>query len=249
MSQKQNNLRLVEVPTSDGALLVPYEIRRSRRARYIRLSVGRHNHALLSVPWRCAFVEAVEFLRSQGDWLATNLKENPTRTSLNEHLRKHPRLYGLGRTFRLTQGFTRAKPFYVYSQDSDEIELRIPVEGEVEANLVELVRAFAREVIERRTLELAEKVGAPIKRVSVRDQSTRWGSCSSSGTISLNWRLVLLRANLQDHVIYHELAHVREMNHSAAFWDLLRQYDPKSDAHNEQLNPAGARLMPLGRSV
>jgi len=247
VSQKQNNLRLVEVPTSEGALLVPYEIRRSRRARYIRLSVGRHNHALLSVPWRCAFVEAVEFLRSQGDWLAKNLKENPTRTSLSDYLQRHPRLYGLGRTFRLTQGFTQAKPFYVYSTETDEIELRLAAEGDVEENLVALVRAFAQEVIEQRTFALADKVHAPIKRVSVRDQSTRWGSCSSSGTISLNWRLVLLRPKLQDHVIYHELAHVQEMNHSASFWNLLRTYDPQTDAHNDQLNPAGARLMPLGR--
>lgn len=247
MSQKQNSLRLVEVPTSDGALLVPYEIRRSRRARYIRLSVGRHNHALLSVPWRCAFVEAVEFLRSQGDWLATNLKENPTRTSLQDYLTRHPRLYGLGKTFRLTQGFTRAKPFYVYSVETDEIELRLSAAADLEEGLVTLVRAFAQEVVEKRTFELADGIGAKIKRVSVRDQATRWGSCSSSGTISLNWRLVLLRPNLQDHVIYHELAHVREMNHSDKFWRLLQHYDPETQAHNEQLNPAGARLMPLGR--
>ncbi|WP_309386608.1 M48 family metallopeptidase [Cerasicoccus frondis] len=248
MSQKQNSLRLVEVSTSQGALMVPYEIRRSRRARYIRLTVGRHNHALLSVPWRCAFVEALEFLRSQGDWLARNLSEHPTRTSLRDYLERHPRLYGLGKGFRLSQGFTRAKPFYVYSTENDEVELRVSSEGDLEQNLVALVRAFAQEVIEKRTFELADEVGVKIKRVSVRDQATRWGSCSSSGTISLNWRLVLLRTNLQEHVIYHELAHVKEMNHSASFWDLLRKFDANTDAHNEQLNPAGARLMPLGRS-
>ncbi len=228
--------------------MVPYEIRRSRRARYIRLTVGRHNHALLSVPWRCAFVEALEFLRSQGDWLARNLSEHPTRTSLRDYLERHPRLYGLGKGFRLSQGFTRAKPFYVYSTENDEVELRVSSEGDLEQNLVALVRAFAQEVIEKRTFELADEVGVKIKRVSVRDQATRWGSCSSSGTISLNWRLVLLRTNLQEHVIYHELAHVKEMNHSASFWDLLRKFDANTDAHNEQLNPAGARLMPLGRS-
>ncbi|GHB95086.1 M48 family metallopeptidase [Cerasicoccus arenae] len=248
MSQKQNNLRLVEVPTSEGALLVPYEIRRSRRARHIRLSVGLHNHALLSVPWRCAFVEAVEFLRSQGDWLSRNLSEHPTRTSLREYLERHPRLYGLGRAFRLTQGFTRSKPFYVYSTETDEVELRISAEGDQEPNLVRLVREFAQEIIDLRTRELAKIADVSIKRVSVRDQATRWGSCSSTGTISLNWRLVLLRPNLQDHVIYHELAHVQEMNHSASFWSLLREYDANTDAHNEQLNSAGARLMPLGRS-
>lgn len=228
-------------------MLVPYEIRRSRRSRHIRLSVGRHNHALLSVPWRCAFVEALEFLRTQGDWLARHMRESPARSSLREYLETHPRLFGLGRAFRLSHGFTQGKPFYVYSTETDEIELRLPQDGDADDNLTALVRAFAGEVITTRTWELAEEVGAAIKRVSVRDQATRWGSCSSSGTISLNWRLVLLRPYLQDHIIYHELAHVREMNHSAAFWNLLREYDPHTDEHNGQLNPVAAKLMPLGR--
>lgn len=230
-------------------MLVPYEIRRSRRARYIRLSVGRHNHALLSVPWRCAFVEALEFLRSQGDWLVTNMREHPTRTSLSEYLERHPRLFALGRSMRLTQSFTKNKPFYVYSTETDEVEMRVSAETDLEAGLVHLVREFAGEVVPLRTNDLAEKHGVSIKRVSVRDQSTRWGSCSSSGTISLNWRLVLLRPNLQDHIILHELAHVREMNHSARFWELLRSFDPLTDDHNEQLNAAAAKVMPLGRGA
>jgi len=228
-------------------MLVPYEIRRSKRSRYIRLSVGRRNHALLSVPWRCASVEALEFLRSQGDWLARHLREHPGRSSLCEYLETHPRLFGLGRAFRLSQGLTQSKPFYVYSTETDEIELRLAADGDREAATTALVRAFATEVITLRTRELARSVGAPIERVSVRDQSTRWGSCSSKGTISLNWRLVLLRPDLQDHVIFHEIAHVRQMNHSPAFWKLLRTYDPQTEEHNGQLNPAAAKLMPLGR--
>jgi len=228
-------------------MLVPCEIRRSRRSRHLRLSVGRHNHALLSVPWLCTAAEALEFLRTQGDWLARRIREGAGNASLGEYLKTHPRLFALGRSFRLSQGLTRNKPFFVYSTETDEMEIRLSEEGDREAALVALVRAFAGEVIPQRTFELAAIVRASIKRVSVRDQSTRWGSCSSSGTISLNWRLVLLRPNLQDHIIYHELAHVRQMNHSPAFWNLLRRYDPLTDEHNSQLNPAAAKLMPLGR--
>ncbi len=245
--KKDNGLKLAEVPTSEGCILVPYELRRSRRARYIRLSIGRHNQALLSVPWRCPFAEAMQFLRSQGDWIEERLKDHPTRTSLFQFLQKHSRLHGLGQSFRLTLGFTRAKPFYVYSVPNSEIEMRIPSQGDREAATLSLVREFASEVISLRVDELAKQCGVEVGRTTVRDQSSRWGSCSSNRTISLNWRLVLLRPNLQDHVILHELAHLTEMNHSPAFWELLQSYDPRTQHHNSQLNPAAARLMPLGK--
>lgn len=245
--KKDNGLKLAEVPTSDGCILVPYELRRSRRARYIRLSIGRHNQALLSVPWRCPFAEAMHFLRTQGDWIEERLKDKPTRTSLFQFLQNNPRLYGLGQSFRFNLEFTRAKPFYVYSVPNAEIEMRIALNGDREADTLNLVRTFAAEVISQRVDELAKHCGVRVKRTTVRDQSSRWGSCSSTGTISLNWRLVLLRPNLQDHVILHELAHLTEMNHSADFWSLLKSYDSLTGQHNAQLNPSAARLMPLGR--
>lgn len=245
--KKDNKLKLTEIPTSEGSILVPYELRRSQRSRHIRLSIGRDNQALLSIPSRCPLAEAMQFLRSQGDWIERRLKDKPVRTSLFQYLKTHPRLYGLGQSFRLTFAFTKAKPFYVYSLPSSEIEIRLPAGGDQEADIYSLVRAFATEVITLRTEQLARKCHVEVKRVSVRDQSSRWGSCSSQRTVSLNWRLVLLRPQLHDHIIYHELAHLTEMNHSQTFWDLLNRYDPKTSHHNALLNPAAARLMSLGR--
>lgn len=69
-----------------------------------------------------------------------------------------------------------------------------------------------------RTWELAAVTGVEVKEVSVRNQRTRWGSCSSTGVISLNWRLVQTPDFVRDYIIYHELMHLREMNHSARFW-------------------------------
>lgn len=227
--------------------MVPYEVRRSKRSRYIRLTIGNNNHALLSVPWRCPLPEAMKFLRTQGDWIEKNLKENPTRSSLFAYLEKHPRLFGLGKSFRLSMSFTTVRPFFVYSTESGEIEMRIKANEDSDVEIKALIRSFASEVIEMRTLELAEKCGVEVARVTTRDQSSRWGSCSSNKTISLNWRLVLLRPDLQDHIIYHELAHLTEMNHSQNFWNLLAAYDSKTKHHNSLLNPAASRLMPLGR--
>ncbi|MGE9292571.1 MAG: M48 family metallopeptidase [Puniceicoccales bacterium] len=247
MPLKADNLKLTEVETSQGPVLVPYEVRRYKGSRHIKLSIGLRNHAVLSVPWRCPMAEAMAFLRSQGPWLEENFKQNPARCSLTQYLEANPRLYGLGHVLRLSLQLTRAKPFYIYDTQTGEIQLRLRADKDREAELVALVRAFAAEAVEKRTRDLAAEHGLSIGRVTVRDQSSRWGSCSSSRTISLNWRLVLLRPNLQDHVILHELAHVTEMNHSPRFWNLLRSYDPRTDQHNSQLNPAASRLMPLGR--
>jgi predicted metal-dependent hydrolase len=71
--------------------------------------------------------------------------------------------------------------------------------------------------------------------VSVRDQRQRWGSCSEKGTISLNWRLLLLPPELSDHIILHELAHLVEMSHSARFYMVLQKIDPNSDRNRKHL--------------
>ena len=77
-----------------------------------------------------------------------------------------------------------------------------------------------------RTRELALAQGIVIRRVSVRAQKTRWGSCSARGTISLNWRLIQAPPHVVDYLIIHELMHRREMNHSARYWKLVAKACP-----------------------
>jgi len=66
-----------------------------------------------------------------------------------------------------------------------------------------------------------------VTRVSVRDQRSRWGSCTAAGAISLNWRLVLTPESVRDYIIYHELMHLREMNHSPRFWACVEEVFPR----------------------
>lgn len=247
MPAREAPCEMVTVETARGPLLVPYEVRRSARARRIRLSLGPRNQAVLSVPARGSVREALRFLQSQGDWLERHLRAAPAPTGLDRHLTRHPRLSGLGREFAVEVNFTTARPFYLYAEASGEAVFRFPAGEKAEAALGGLLREFAEEVLPRRVLELAGRVGLRVGRVSVRDQGTRWGSCSARGVISLNWRLVLLPAALHDYVIWHELAHLTEMNHSEDYWNLLRAYDPRTDAHDRALTRAGRELMRLGR--
>lgn len=84
----------------------------------------------------------------------------------------------------------------------------------------------AREVIARRTAHFAEVMGVGYGRITIREQKTRWGSCSSAGNLNFNWKLILLPPEVLDYVVVHELAHRREMNHSENFWKIVEQVLP-----------------------
>jgi hypothetical protein len=83
------------------------------------------------------------------------------------------------------------------------------------------LRRMAERELPARTRELALLHGIEVRRISVRAQKTRWGSCSARGTISLNWRLMQTPPRVVDYLIIHELMHRREMNHSARYWKLV----------------------------
>jgi predicted metal-dependent hydrolase len=89
------------------------------------------------------------------------------------------------------------------------------------------LRMRARTELPARLLELAADVGLAVRKVSVRNQRQRWGSCSPSGLICLNWRLITMPDWVRDYVIYHELMHLKRMDHSAAFWKLVAQVCPR----------------------
>lgn len=83
-----------------------------------------------------------------------------------------------------------------------------------------------RRIIKERLLHFCAFYGLDYKRLAIRDQKTRWGSCSKDGNLNFNYRLINLPESLRDYVIAHELCHRREFNHSPAFWELLAKYFP-----------------------
>ena len=87
-------------------------------------------------------------------------------------------------------------------------------------------RNLAREVLGARTGYYARKMGVTYGRISIREQKTRWGSCSSVGNLNYNWKLVLMPEQVMDYVVIHELAHRKEMNHSARFYAVVAQQMP-----------------------
>ena len=106
-----------------------------------------------------------------------------------------------------------------------------------------LSKETAREALEQKLRYYAPKMGVTYGRVSVRDQKTRWGSCSSEGNLNFNWRLIMAPPGVMDYVVVHELAHRKEMNHSSKFWAIVEQEMPDYQERKQRLKELGGQFI------
>jgi predicted metal-dependent hydrolase len=120
-----------------------------------------------------------------------------------------------------------------------EPKLRLDPSRVSEAEARQAVRELVAMLIE----DEAPELGVEPKRVQIRDQRSRWGSCSTRGTLSFNWRLVLAPFEVLDYVVVHELCHLREPNHSRRFWKLVEQRRPDWRAQRGWLHEHGPELL------
>ncbi|MDE7178557.1 MAG: M48 family metallopeptidase [Lachnospiraceae bacterium] len=103
--------------------------------------------------------------------------------------------------------------------------------------------AAAKDYFPKRAAYFAPITGGNYQRITIRDQKTRWGSCSAKGTLSFNWRLMLAPPAVLDYVVVHELCHLTHMNHSKAFWALVESACPDYRAHRKWLKEHGQELI------
>jgi predicted metal-dependent hydrolase len=111
------------------------------------------------------------------------------------------------------------------------------------------LRVRAAKELPRALQELADAHGIAVTRISIRNQRSRWGACSSRGAITLNWRLILVPEFVREYVMLHELMHRRELNHSARFWRHVAAVCPRHREARQWLLTEGQRLFtgsPLG---
>jgi len=128
-------------------------------------------------------------------------------------------------------------------EEGDRLVLHGADDGEVRAQLQSWLKRAAAERLAPALLRLAGELNFPVARVAIRCQRTRWGSCSTRGTVSLNCSLVFLRPDVVRYLFLHELAHTKHMNHSAHFWRLVEKLEPDYRRLDRELL-AGWRTVP-----
>ena len=124
-------------------------------------------------------------------------------------------------------------------RERQEAGKNIPQFSEAKKNLY---RRKAEEILRKRTLYFAKMMGVQFNRITIKEQKTRWGSCSNSHNLNFNWKLVLAPPEVLDYVVVHELCHIKEMNHSNAFWSEVEKVLPDYKTRRTWLKENGWML-------
>jgi predicted metal-dependent hydrolase len=227
---------------------VPVELERRKGSRHLRLRLGHQNQLRVTLPWNCPERTAWAFVEDQREWIERQLAEAPPALELSAFLdrQRWVSVDGQRCSVQLSRSWRSVDLGWRLVDGVGPLVLDWPLAAD-EADLKQIVRSFAKKALFARLLDQATRLHIQVPKLTVRDQASRWGSCSASARISLNWRLLLLAPELQDYIILHELAHLAEMNHSKRFWALLERYDPDRRAHEAALDACGRAVMRVGR--
>lgn len=236
---------ITAITTLDGQK-ISYRIVQSKRARRMRITVAASG-VTVTLPAGVKVVEAERMLQQNSHWLLAQLermsKRKPPANSLPEDVIL---LRGKPVRIEVVEEPNRISRMHITEQ-REKLVARIPAgSGKNPRSLVEpWMRQQARSEIEEIVRQQAARMNLKYKSVSIRDQRTRWGSCSSKGTLSFNWRLIMAPREVLEYVVIHELAHIRQPNHSSAFWHVVETYAPNYKLLRQWLRKNAASLRPM----
>ncbi|MGF1678277.1 MAG: M48 family metallopeptidase [Candidatus Methylacidiphilales bacterium] len=216
-----------------------FTIKKNNRARHYVIYVRRDGTLKVTVPRYGSQSEARRFILEKKEWIGRQWDKISAPGWA-------PKAWTTGMEVLL-----EGRPERIEGEAANGvIALKVgPLEGVVKSETADLrpwvealMRKHAVRTLPPRVTELAQRHGLSPTAVTVRNQSSRWGSCSQAGRLSLNWRLVQLPPAVRDYVILHELMHLLEMNHSARFWLLVEKACPEYKQHERWLKTNAIRL-------
>lgn len=210
------------------------DVRKLRRARYIRVSVAPNGRLRASMPLFTSTRGLKSLLRESRDEIRTMLATHTHNVLYEDGMR-------VGKSHAIARRSAPAlrvktSQLRIIVELPDDLTMNSPqAQDAIRDEVRKALRKEARHYLPRRLATLASQLGCSYERVRFSHASTRWGSCSSTGTISLNIALMQLPFELIDYVLVHELCHTKEMNHSQNFWQLVAAGDPQYLRHRKIL--------------
>jgi predicted metal-dependent hydrolase len=222
----------------------PVRLRRHRQARRYTLRIqSATREVILTIPPRGSLKEAHDFAQKHGGWIAARLGRLPQAAPFADGVVVPLR----GEPHRIAhRPGARGAVWVEIDADGGR---RLCVAGHaphIERRIGDFLRREAKRDLEAASLRFAGDLGLVVRRVTVRDQSSRWGSCSTTGVLSFSWRLILAPGYVLDYLAAHEVAHLIEMNHSAKFWRVVQRLCSSHEKSKVWLDVHGADLHRYG---
>ncbi len=218
----------VEAPSEPDVIEIhshrmPILYRRHARARNYVLRLHFNKTVIVTIPRLGTRKFAREFVASRKSWLEKQWRALESRRAPPHVLRPGMEILLRGRS--VTLAVQRHGENWELLLGEERARLANP-EGNLRPALENYLRNTARVELSRRLRELAREHSSNVQNVVIRNQKSRWGSCSCNGTISLNWRLIQLPDYVRDYIMIHELMHLRQLNHSPRFWHEVEKACP-----------------------
>jgi predicted metal-dependent hydrolase len=218
-----------------GDRVLEVRLRLNPRARRMIVKVNpATGEVSVTAPSRRGLAHALDFARGEKDWIAGQLAKalGPVWLSSGAVIPFK------GAPHEICAAAKGPAPVWI----ADGIIWVRGREAHASRRVQDFLKKEARKTLEARTLEHAPKLGVKPSRITIRDTASRWGSCSSGRSLSFSWRLILAPDSVLNYVVAHEVAHLREMNHSARFWAHVRSLVADIDAPQDWLKSNGREL-------
>lgn len=207
---------------------VNYTVRRNPRARNMRITISPHSGVVVTLPARLKrYINPEDFLREKQEWVLHHLQQVKP-VSPAAQLRDGSTMYYRGQPLRLRVHRDVGETPHATIEDG-QLHLNLPPNhGQtIRQTLREWLQADAATTLHNDVRQEAQRMGLmKYGRVTIRDQKTKWGSCSKQGNLSFNWRLILFPEEVRRYIVIHELCHLRQFDHSPKFWSLVERFDP-----------------------
>lgn len=218
-----------------GEEVLPLVIRRHKRAKRICLRYNPTDHAIsLTLPRHTRVDAGLSFLITKSEWLTQTLRDMPTKKQIKPGVV----IPLLGKRVRIKHDPSLKRKWIV----KDDILYVAGPREEFAERVTEALKRIASVTLTNMATRDANRIGRRLARVTVRDTRSRWGSCSSTARLSFSYRLIFAPKEVMEYVVAHEVAHLRHMNHSKAFWNAVEQLCPDYEAAKEWLKMHGKDL-------
>jgi len=217
----------------EGAV-VALDIRKSTRARRMRLKIHNTGTVELVLPQAMSLCCGLDFVEKELGWIAQKLEkiEQPIAFSHGLQVPVLGKVYEICHQPQARRGVWLTDGYLNVSGDVSHLPRRIR----------DWYRREAKRELADRSYAYGALIGVQVGRITVRDQKSRWGSCSSQGNLNFSWRLMLMPEFVLDYVVAHEVSHLRHMNHGPEFWQLLGQIYPEIDTAKSWLQKNSAKI-------